>query len=59
MFKIGDIVTCVDDTYLEDSLVIGCDYTVDTVFNEEHVSVKGFFGMFHSDRFMKKGDMNV
>ena len=59
MFKIGDIVTCVDDAYLEDSLDIGCDYTVDIVFDEDHISVKGFFGMFHADRFMKKGEINV
>ena len=59
MFKIGDVVTCVDNTLLEESFSLQEEYTVDKVFDKEHVSVKGFFGMIHSDRFIKKGSDNV
>lgn len=59
MFKIGDVVICIDNNLLEDSLSLQEDYVIDKVFNDEHISVKGFFGMIHSDRFIKKGYENV
>lgn len=53
MFKIGEYVLCTDNTGLEECLDVDEKYVVDVVFDDEHLCVKGFHGMIHSDRFAK------
>ena len=59
MFKVGDVVVCVDNASMETKLSNGEKYVVDKVYDEDHICVKGFSGIIHSDRFYKEADSCV
>ena len=53
LLKVGDRVVCKDNTFLETILIIDEEYIVDAVYDADHLGLKGFYGLLHSDRFDK------